>query len=256
MRIFRRNNHLFADPLRWLILFGFIIMVSGCRYWSVYRFADQFCHFDQHIALEHYQGLTHIQFANPVLPLPVFERYFKASAISRLKDEQGEVLTYKLALQSTVEPREYEVRASFSGDKEHLLLASGNLDAQLSTTFTPAFIYDVLSSACGEELTFSSQHVTLNFSLPATVRDRRPSQKDIYTLFGKGLRHQATTSPKESYLFDFVSSDAQGTQQKTIYLTVNYAPDGALDHLSVRYLNYALDLDLDALSGTLHVDRS
>jgi len=256
-----------------LLLSSLVILVtlSACRYWSLYRFADQFCHFDQHIEVLSEQTRTQLAFVQPVLPQAVFSRYFKAIPYQqqnndtetrehyRFKLREQEGSTYKSTKRT--ENALFQVTTSYSLGTGIPLLSGGTLGPQLSLLFTSGFVRPILRAACTDDFDLSLSELDIRFQLSDIDTAIRPSRAQFIEVFGAPIDHIIDNDSNDqelNYRFDFILRQLNGQdhyQEKPIEMTLTFVKSGALQTLKVDYLNYTFELDFETQTGRLLVIR-
>ena len=79
IRIFYIDYQMTEKIMRmWLVVLGIALTLTGCRFWSLYQFGEQFCEFDEYVKVSQNVGALHIDFYEPVLPQAVLLRYLNA----------------------------------------------------------------------------------------------------------------------------------------------------------------------------------
>jgi len=259
-----------------LSLLVILVTLSACRYWSLYRFADQFCHFDQHIEVLSNQTQTQLAFAQPVLPQAVFSRYFKATPY-QLRNKGTEILEhYRFILReqenttekSTTEKSTrrtenapFQVTTRYSLGTDVPLLSGGALDPQLSLLFTSDFVRPILRAACTDDFDLSLSELDIRFQLSEVDAAIRPSREQFIEVFGAPIDHvigNSNTDQELNYRFDFILRQLNGLdhyQEKPIEMALTFVKSGALKTLKVDYLNYTFELDFETQTGRLLVIR-
>lgn len=237
-----------------------LCLLSGCRYWSLYRFADQFCAFDQYIEVQTSEAQTSLTFVEPVLPQAVFQRYFKAEPYREF-NEDG-VLQHNFRIQTLTNARQFEVSTFFSLVDGRPLFQKGTLDARLSALFQKDFVDAVLRSACTDDFDFSLSRLVLRFQLDQVPEHSLPQRNALVTQLHARPDSNAYEQPDPALWwntqFDFLSaSDAAKTlQDKKALLRFRFDSHDRLAEMNVAYLNYFLELDFDQQTGKLTVIRN
>lgn len=249
-----------------VVLLCIALMLSSCRYWSLYRFADQFCAFDQHIEVGQRLDRTRLDFIDPVLPQTVFARYFKAIPVTHERSHYHILERYLFkSLTSVPESlsgtdKHFELSALYSATSDKPLLMAGELGPALSRLFPPMLVSPILRAACSDDLDLSLSLLELRMQLPAISTELRPSRAMIMETFGAPSLEE-TDKPGVttlSYQFDFVLKQLNGNdhlQNKPIRLSLSFDEQQALQALRVNYLNYQLWLDFAQQRAELRVIR-
>ncbi len=232
------------------------VLLSSCRYWSMYRFGTQFCDYDEYIEVTSQDARTRIDFVDPVLPEPVFSRYLAAQAIKIVADRYQQTQHYTLVNlldHSDSLGTAIEIEADFSLGTGTPLLAAGRLDSDLSRAFSPLFVDKILSSACSDDFDLSLERLDMRFVLPKI--EHGPKLDDILRAFGPAKQ----SSPDAlQFTFDFVSHTSihhWQRQNSPVFFDIQFSPNGILTKLYLNYHKYQLWLDIPTQQGRLLVIR-
>ncbi len=240
---------------RFIALIVLLSLLCGCRYWSMVRFAHQFCDYDAHIAVTELQDRVHLSFHDPVLPEPVFMRYFKAAPF--LIDNRHAPLRrhhYRVAGTADDSPS-FEVIAEFTDIPGTAYLAGGQLDPQLSAVFGAKFADAVLRAACSEAPEFGLQEVSVPMTLAMPVQTL-PSRADIIRLFSRIKPAPSIHADALQLRLDFVTAGSGTTERQERPIDLHFGfHNNVWQTLSIHYDQYSLWLDFGAQRGLLHVIR-
>ena len=251
----------FSTLAKLISILCLVLLVSGCRYWSLYRFADQFCDYDAHIEVILNQHSTQIVFSDPVLPAPVFDRYFKAEPHQTSETDARTIHHYQLASQYDTLQRHYALQVDYSRHSRQPLLAEASIGPALSAVFQPAFVEKILRSSCTDDIDLSLSEAMVRFVLLPIEESTMPTLQQMTKLFGPGLPSANTQIQQRDYHLDFEtkpgphSNSKMTTQNKPIFLRFTFSEQGTVTAITVDYLNYAMQLDFLAGTGYLHVIR-
>ena len=257
--------------LRLLVLFILCVMLlAGCRYWVLYKFADQFCHYDDYVQLQFDAAssapVLEIAFREPVLDRHILLRYLNAAPfLSHYSDapliSRDYFAIVPLAQAGRNTPEAFEFSAGYHPLGRHVVLQDARLDARLSSLFPPALVEPILRSICSDDYDLSSEQLDMRFQLPSLDHTSLPSRQQIEAIMGQATQvNQAKAdSFMLSYQFDFLLKDAQGkwqNQEKPILLEFSFNQSGQLKHLHIQYFKYRYWLDIESRSGRLLVLRN
>lgn len=255
-----------------LVLCGFGL--SGCRYWVLYEFAEQFCEFEKYVDIswhnETKKSQVKISFIEPVLDRNILLRYLNAEPFDSLKHQNDKtkktiISGDKFAIRQTYTSSEniiqpFQFYLSYHPLDEHLLLESALLDMQLSQLFSPALLEPILRSLCSDDYDLSLKKLDMRFTLASLPQGSLPTLDQLISVFG-----QAETTVKElsgeqtlRYVFDFLNQDQQQNwqaQQKPVIMLFSFDAHSQLKKLYIHYHKYSYWLDVENLSGRLLVIR-
>lgn len=248
---------LISNVVKVFTLLCLLFQISGCRYWSLYRFADQLCHFDEQIEVVSHLQETQIMFADPVLPVHVFDRYFKAAPYQINEAESRISKTYQLLSRYDSTQRIYRLHADFSTNTRKPLLAEAAIDSSLSAVFKPAFVKAILRSSCTDDFDLSLSEIDARFVLLPISPNAMPNVDDLTALFGPGLPSNQQDTDQRHYSLDFQApaTSLSLTQDKPVFLRFSFSQQGRLTQIDIDYLNYAMRLDFINHRGHLNIVR-
>ncbi len=248
-------------PTRTLRLCVLIILITsilaGCRYWSMLRFAQQFCAYDESMHVLMSGDQMRLEFFTPVLPEPVFTRYFKARP-THASILENQNLHHRYVLRNTAATaHSFSVYAEFTPVSNTYLLVSGQLDAPLSATFGKDFAQTILMAACTEspDLGLNTVSVPMQLDMPP---DALASAREIKKLFSDHqARYDATTQTLQVTLdFMFMAEDQSlRSQERPVTLYFGFEHE-RWQTLYVNYDQYSLWLDFTEGRGLLHAIRN
>jgi hypothetical protein len=245
------------------------MLLSGCRYWVLYKFADQFCHYDRYVELQFDEANAapelQIHFLEPVLDRHILLRYLNAAPfLSHYSDtalisrDHFAFMPVAQAGSKTLAP--FEFSAGYHPVGRHVLLKDAYLDARLSSLFPPALVDPILRSICSDDYDLSSEQLDMRFQLPSLDHTSLPRRQQIEAIMGQANETNSPTADKQmlAYRFDFLLKDAQGNwqkQEKPIILEFSFDKVGQLKHIHIDYFKYRYWLDIEAANGRLLVIR-
>ncbi len=256
---------------RILIILLFIPLISGCRYWVLYKFADQFCDFDQYILItapdKTSEQPLRIDFSDPVLDRPVLLRYLNAAPFVSLYSHENELKEdeFKLQLSAFVNSKSPGGTFNFTLAYHLLgktpLLRSAEFDDRLGRLFPPALVDAILRSICSDDYELSDAQLEMFFSLPGIDLERLPMRNHIVEVMGD---HGVSTwlgkeAERISYSLDFVVQTVTGEQMlqnKPVSILFGFKSDGSLRTVEITYYKYQYWLDIENRRGRLLVTRS
>lgn len=265
------NKHPFTILLTLIV---FSSLLGGCRYWSLYKFGDQFCSFKQHIEVSSHETdkrtlQSQISFIDPVLPQSVFLRYLDAQAFSSAdhpytrhdnfmiqrsgqKDHMGNLLR----------PTSFDFQAEYSLGTKKPLLSGGVLGSELSSLFTPELITPILKSICADDYDLSLKRIDIRFELNDLDKNSLPAQSHFIDTFGEP---DAISNQTLHYRFDFISPPSPpaetantetALQNRPIQFLLNFNQYEQLSKIHILYYKYDYLLDFENLNGRLIAIRS
>ena len=251
-----------------------LISLSGCRYWVLYEFAEQFCEFEQFITVS-LEDHTHasqvkIDFHEPVLNRHILLRYlnaqpFKSEVTYSKANGKPSFIHDEFAIhQSNIkgekasEPLHFKL--TYYKLNEHALLEKVYLNESLSTLFTPALIEPILRSLCSEDYDLSLKRLDMHFYLTSLPQQSLPSLSTLESIFGPAEETILDAHNRHTlrYEFDFLLQDTSKTwqpQQKPIVMLFSFNEENKLKRLYIQYHKYTYWLNIDTLSGRLLVKR-
>ena len=273
-QIFHDNLHILPGleiMLRLFVLFILCVMLlAGCRYWVLYKFADQFCHYDDYVQLQFEAAspapVLEIAFLEPVLDRHILLRYLNAAPfLSHYSDaplisrDYFAIVPLAQADRKTLEP--FEFSAGYHPLGAHVLLKDARLDTRLSSLFPPALVEPILRSICSDDYDLSREQLDMRFQLPSLDQSSLPSRQQIEAIMGQADKAKPGKADKAmlAYQFDFLLKDAQGQWQKQIkpiLLEFSFDQVGQLKHIHIDYFKYRYWLDIESRSGRLLVIRN
>ena len=250
------------------------LSLTGCRYWVMYEFVEQFCTFEEYIGISMDDkldsGQVKIQFHEPVLSRSILLRYLNAQAFQSLYTEN---LSTQMTMPSKdiyairrlhTEPGKlaeaFRFELTYHPLDKHALLESAYLDAKLSQLFSPALLEPMLRSLCSDDYDLSLKQLDMRFSLSSLSKPSLPSRQELISVFGEtqdiiiGVKGEQTLR----YEFDFLARSEQlvwKTQGKPISMRFSFDSQNQLKNLYIHYYKYSYWLDLESLSGRLLVIR-
>lgn len=240
-------------------------LVSGCRYWVLYKFADQFCDYDRYVELQlsnlAAQPELQIQFHEPVLDRPILLRYLHAAPYLSHYHENAVISRDYFAFAAI---RDNQLNTDepfiFSADYHTLqriaLLSAARLDPRLSTLFPPALVDPILRSICSDDYDLSDEQLQMRFRLTNLDTANLPQRSQIEAIMGQA---NAVDGLEHAYHFDFLIQDHLGqwqAQQKPVILTFRFDLAGKLLSIHIEYFKYRYWLDIVSASGQLLVIRN
>jgi len=196
-------------------------------------------------------------FADPVLPVHVFDRYFKAAPYQINEAESRISKLYQLLSRYDSTQRIYRLHADFSANTRQPLLAEAAIDSSLSAVFKPAFVEAILRSSCTDDFDLSLSEIDARFLLLPIPANAMPTVDDITTLFGPGLPSNRQQIDQRHYSLDFQTPETSLplTQDKPVFLRFSFSQQGSLTEIDIDYLNYAMRLDFINSEGSLNIVR-
>lgn len=244
------------------------LLLSGCRYWSLYKFADQFCDFDEHVSVSQKSDNTHIDFLDPVLPRTLLLRYLHAQPLSTTYKLEGDdnlavALSDTFYIQRTyLESQKpvFNFKLAYHLVDDTPLLSSGTLDARLSALFSPKMVEPILKSICSDDYDLSLSRLDMRFTLSGIDTKDLPDQKEFISVFGEPDANEAGAykSTVYKYRFDFVQNKEIKNnvfQNRPIDFSFGFNHSGELLNLHILYYKYDYWLDFENQKGTLIVIR-
>ena len=250
------------------------ICLSGCRYWVLYEFAEQFCEFEKFITVGLEENMhtsqVKIDFHEPVLNRHILLRYlnaqpFKSEEIYSKKTSKPFFIHDKFAIhqsnfktEKASEPLYFKL--TYHNLDEHALLENIYLDEKLSTLFTPDLIEPIFRSLCSEDYDLNLKRLNMRFHLRSLPKHSLPSLSALKSIFGpaKEIILDADNGQTLRYEFDFLLKEMPKTwhtQQRPIVMLFSFSEKNQLEKLYIQYHKYTYWLDIDTLSGRLLVIR-
>lgn len=240
-------------PLRVIILACVLIQLGGCRYWSMVRFAYQFCDYDQHITVTRDQDFVQLRFHDPVLPEPVFARYFKATPFMVSATSNANVQHHYRVAGIAEGSSGFEVMAEFTPVPGGELLAGGRLDAALSAVFSREFADGVLRAACSQQPDLGMHAVSVPMTL-AIPESALPTRSEIETLLSRIVPAPRRSTDSLQVRLDFIEANGRTRQGRPIDLHFGFQNE-TWQSLAITYDQYSLWLDFAQQRGLLYVVR-
>ena len=255
-----------------LIMCG--LFLSGCRYWVLYEFAEQFCEFEDYVSVSwnepSQQRQLQINFEEPVLDRHILLRYLNAMPLETLKTsdngpQPSVVLSDIFAIHQTYihsntlsEP--FQFRLNYHPLNEAPLLQQAYLDARLSQLFSPLLVEPILRSLCSDVYDLSLKQLDMRFKLASLPKHSLPVLHELKAIFGKAEESIIELSGEQTlrYEFDFLSKDLNGAwkkQERPITMLFGFDEERRLNNLYIKYYKYSYWLDVESLSGRLLVIR-
>ena len=250
----------------WVVVLGIALTLTGCRFWSLYQFGEQFCEFDEFAKVGQNEGASHIDFYEPVLPQAVLLRYLNAlpflSSYQAL-DENGAALvksdTFYIQRSmsdiASVEKEAYKIYVTYHPVGKVPLLSSGELDARLSVLFSPEVVEPILKSFCSDDYDLSLKRLNMRFTLKDIEMGDLPKKQLFLTSFG--LPDQVENNTLR-YQFDFIQKDHKGAsllQNRDIKFSFSFNALNVLTKMHILYHKYDYLLDFEKMNGSLLVIR-
>tara|TARA_R110001592_G_scaffold103247_2_gene290982 strand:- start:18850 stop:19605 length:756 start_codon:yes stop_codon:yes gene_type:complete len=249
-------------------------MLSSCRYWVLYEFAEQFCELEEYVAISWHNTVDNKQvkivFNEPVLNRSILLRYLNAEPFDSINKPY--LNTQKIFLSedsfafrqryllSDSKPEPFKFKIAYHPLDEHVLLESAYLDSKLSELFSPALVEPILRSLCSDDYDLSLKQLNMRFSLSALPKRSLPSLQKLIAVFGMAEETIMDVSGEQTlrYEFDFYTQDKQQNwqaQQKPITMLFGFDSQSRLKNLYIHYYKYSYWLDVENLSGRLLVIR-
>lgn len=240
-------------------------LVSGCRYWVLYKFADQFCDYDRYVALNLDLTLSkpslEILFQEPVLDRPILLRYLHAAPYLSHYQENAVISRDDFAFapltdQQTIIEEPFTFSAGYHALQRTALLSDARLDPRLSSLFPPALVDPILRSICSDDYDLSDEQLDMRFQLVKLDKDNLPQLSQLEAILGKA---HSINEQGHAYHFDFLLKDQQGywqPQHKPVTLVFRFDPSGKLLAIHIDYFKYRYWLDIATQSGRLLVLRN
>lgn len=251
-----------------IVLLFCSLSLSSCRYWVLYEFAEQFCEFEEYLAISWHQTAPNkqvkITFNEPVLNRSILLRYLNAAPFET-KREQTLTSEDLFAIRQThnkpdklAEPFQFSL--GYHPLDDHALLEDAYLNPELSKLFSPALVEPILRSLCSDDYDLSLKQLNMRFSLSTLPKRSLPSVQQLIAVFGKAEETIIDISGEQSlrYEFDFLTQDTQQrwqAQQKPITMLFSFDKQGQMKNLYIHYHKYSYWLDVENLSGRLLVIR-
>lgn len=270
--------------LRLTLIFLSCLSLSGCRYWVLYEFAEQFCELETYVEIA-WQGRTEnrqeslvkntkqvsINFHEPVLNRPILLRYLNAQPYETLSqtaehEHQSSISEDKFAIRTLpfaehTATQLFEFSLAYHALDEHALLESALLDSRLSRLFSPALIEPILRSICSDDYDISFKRLDMRFTLADLPKESLPTKQQVLAVFGATTQSLQASAEETSlrYEFDFLARDESenwSAQNKPISMLFKFDVQSRLTKLYIHYHKYSYWLDVETLSGRLLVIRS
>jgi len=267
-----------------MILLLLVFFLSGCRYWSLYQFGDQFCAFDRHLDIQAQNNRLHIRFLEPVLPRKVFLRYLNAQGYALVEQNNQLTETFYIQRSNTYDGAlgdrqtrhpPFEIVSKYRSSSETFLLQRGILGPQLSQLFVPALVEPILKSICSEDYDLGLSRIEIRSELANIDPDSLPTMQQFIATFGlseptqeRELRYQFDflANPESSKQSLLISSSGAATtvdasptkmkfQNRPIHFILNFNSANRLKRIAIDYHKYDYWLDFETLRGGLVVIR-
>jgi len=249
----------------WLVVLGIALILTGCRFWSLYKFGEQFCEFDEYVKVSQQSGASHIDFDEPVLPQAVLLRYLHAlpfkSSYQTMDNNAAMVKSDIFYIQRLLNPKPLDEKKVYKIDVEYHpvgktpLLSSGELDARLSALFSPKVVEPILKSFCSDDYDLSLDRLNMRFTLENIEAENLPEKQLFITSFGLPDKDEHNTL---RYQFDFLNKDSKGASQlqnRPITFSFSFNPQNVLTSMHILYHKYDYILDFENMNGSLLVIR-
>jgi len=238
-----------------------VLLLSGCRYWSLYQFGEQFCEYDEYIELSQKGGVSVIEFHEPVLPQAVLLRYLNAmpnktsyQAITAGQTPRviSDAFQIKRSdfLDTSPEGGIFEFKVDYDYAGNTPLLAQGTLGVKLSSLFVPTLIEPILKSICSDDYDLSLKRLDMRFTLDNINMADLPKKALFIKTFGMPGESELG---KLFYQFDFIKQ--QAFQSRPIQFTFTFDENEVLSKLYIIYHKYDYLLDFENKNGRLVVIR-
>jgi hypothetical protein len=242
-----------------------IFSLSGCRYWSLYKFADQFCEFDEHVRVNLEKGASRINFLEPVLPRKILLRYLNAKPFVSIEDVAvGGVREdlFRIQRASVGQHDYFGFKLSYHGVGKTRVLASGLLDQHLSALFVPGLIEPILQSVCSDDYDLSLKRLDMRFTLTGIQHQYLPDKLTLLAAFGEADLVEGSDNSGQTlhYQFDFLTEPKAGNnhrelQHSPIEFAFGFDQNSQLMTLHILYFKYDYWLDFQNENGRLIVIR-
>jgi hypothetical protein len=240
----------------------------------LYEFAEQFCEFEEYVAISWLNTSANrqvkISFTEPVLSRTILLRYLNAEPFesinkpylenrkSVLSEDSFAIQQRQLLRHDSSEP--FQFKLAYHPLGEQVLLESAYLDSKLSQLFSPTLVEPILRSLCSDDYDLSLKQLNMRFSLSALPKRSLPTQQKLIAVFGKAEETIVEVSGEQTlrYEFDFLAQDKQQNwqiQQKPITMLFGFDSHSQLKTLYIHYHKYSYWLDVENLSGRLLVIR-
>ncbi len=260
---------------RIFVLFIFCgLLLSGCRYWVLYEFAEQFCEFEDYVSVFWNESSQNrrlqINFEEPVLDRYILLRYLNAMPFETFKtplngSQSSVVLSDNFAIRQThidsdpiSEP--FQFKLNYHPLNETPLLEQAYLDARLSQLFSPLLVEPILRSLCSDVYDLSLKQLDMRFKLSPLPKHSLPALHELRAIFGKAEESITEISGEQTlrYEFDFLTKDLNDiwkNQEKPLTMLFSFDAESRLNSLYIKYYKYSYWLDVESLSGRLLVIR-
>lgn len=239
---------------KWLIIVVLVALaLSGCRYWSLYRFSQQFCDFDQHIEVLEKDRRVGFHLIDPVLPRLVFTRYLAAPEYFTVQDKYVLYDTYQI--QSASDDRRYSLFTHYHLGSQKSLMIAGELDTELSQLFPTVFVEPILRSFCAEDYDLSLSQLDARMTIEKLSPKVIPTKDAIVQEFGSPISETSIGKRSELvYTFYFVAQE-ETLQSKPMIFTLEFQNTGNLSKMRVQYHKYDYRLDFEEYTAELKAIR-
>jgi hypothetical protein len=249
------------------IVFFLVSCLSGCRYWELYRFSEQFCEFDNYIELSAPESGLNIAFNTPTLKRSLLLRYLGSlpvtTDINKQSAEKASIDSFIIASKDTGSQKEFSFQLDYHVLNDTPLLKNASLDARLSKLFSPELVRPILLSFCTDDYDIERKQVELWFRLNDIVRETLPTIPKTLSVFGAPVSQISDAQSQASslsYRFAFLSKQGKAIednfQAKDINFTFTFDAEQILRTLHIRYYRYDYLIDFVASEGRLVVTRS
>ena len=259
--------------LRLILLVFLTLILSSCRYWALYKFADQFCEFDQNVSVSQQGKNTRIDFLEPVLARTLLLRYLHATPllttytlknsnnITSVKSDtfliQRRYPNLKPSSHEVNSPYPYKIKVGYHLVGDVPLLSVGSLGPKIGQLFSPSVVALILKSICSDDYDLSLKRLDMRFILNNIKTQDLPSQKEFIDVFGRPDKTDKVDKNVYYYQFDFIKmeNEANVFQDRPIKFMFGFGAKGTLNMLHVIYYKYDYWLDFDRKEGRLIVHR-
>jgi len=248
-----------------ILLFSFLFVFSGCRYWSLYKFGDQFCEYDEHVKVSLQADALSIDFLDPVLPRNVLLRYLHAQAFQTSYKAENEAVRsdlFRIRRTEYMAANPFSFEVTYALDGETPVLRNAILDPALSQLFGPALTEPILQSICSDDYDLSLKRLDMRFVLKNIQSQDLPDKLSLESVFGNAARveYGIDKQPTLHYQFDFMRGDNSARdnvyQNRPIQFAFGFDKKSKLVNLHILYHKYDYWLDFETLSGRLIVVRN
>lgn len=236
-----------------------LFTLNGCRYLELYRFSEQFCHFEEYISITPESTGTVINFHEPVLKQALLLRYLGAAPFQGTKTNDNDTPPSDIFLIATpLNNKRFMLTTNYHTLDEHKLLKSGKLDSQLSAVFSPKLIENILLSLCTEDYDLSTTRLEFRFKLNSLLEINLPSRQLILDTFGSRDNDGSSGGDNSSslnYQLAFVNK-LDEYQTHKINLKFDFDSKLMLKRIGIQYFKYDYEIDLAQKKGRLVVTRN